>query len=217
MKSPIILVENLYSLFGADDAAYLICPKKNKKIYFITDGHSQREGSADLVSKFKNFITNSFDIASVTEENIEEKVNQVLLDFHESVKRILPRAAMCLILAIKIDSILHVFHLGDCRLGRFFNNRIEWLTKPHLVVLHDQPDMTEEELRLNESNHVVYKLFRINRSPCKLDYLRYESNNIEYILATDGFWKLVQEKQMLLLNGKFPKLSDDVAFIRFTI
>ncbi|KXZ71495.1 hypothetical protein [Acinetobacter venetianus] len=216
MNTPIIVVENLYSSFGADNADYLTCPKTNKEIYFITDGHSQRNGSADLVDKFEIYLTANFNIELIDEENVEVEINKCFSDFREATKRVLPRAAMCFVLVVKINNFLHVFHLGDCRLGRFSHNGIEWITEPHLVVLQDQPGMTEEELRLNEYNHIVYKLFSVNK-PRKPDYFKYEIDGSEYILATDGFWKLTQEKQQLLLNNKFTQLSDDVAFIRFSI
>ncbi|MFN4187344.1 hypothetical protein DVA85_09750 [Acinetobacter sp. RIT592] len=214
MNTPIALVENLYSSYGADNVGYLICSQTKNSIYFIADGHSQRVGSAELVRLFIQYLNKNLNLVTITGHDIQSKINGYLFDFKESVKRILPRAAMCFVIVVKIDNFLHVFYLGDCRLGKFIKNNIEWITKPHSYVLQNKPNMTEEELRVSEYNHVIYKQFSTTKF-LNPDYVKFDLTDSEYILATDGLWKLLPEKQALILSKKFAQLEDDVAFLRF--
>jgi len=214
MNTPLTVIENLYTSHGADNANYMICVKTQKALYFIADGHSQRIGSAELVKLFLDFLKKNVDLQSLDELNIESTINQYLVQFKDSIKRKLPRAAMCFILVVKIDSYFHIFYLGDCRLGRFVQGNIEWITTPHSYVLQTTPEMTEEELRISEFNHIIYKQFNTMKF-LKADYEKLAVENVEYILATDGFWKLLPEKQVLVLNQKTVLLDDDVAFLRF--
>ncbi|WP_180000100.1 PP2C family serine/threonine-protein phosphatase [Acinetobacter sp. YH12239] len=215
MNIPIRLIDNLYSSYGADDANYIICPITNTALYCIADGHSQRAGSAEIVKNFSDFLKNQIKLHEINIENVSTVIIESLNSFRESIKRKFPIAAMCFVLVIKIANTLHIFYLGDCRLGRFIDDdTIHWITRPHSAILQENPDMTEEELRINEFNHIIYKQF-ITKKFARPEYVIIPSNDYEYILATDGFWKLLPEKQIKLLNGKEVLLEDDVAFLKF--
>ncbi|AQZ83401.1 hypothetical protein BUM88_18365 [Acinetobacter calcoaceticus] len=215
MNTPITVIDNLYISFGADSASYIVCPLTDKALYYITDGHSQRAGSAELVKLFSDFFHNNIVLDKIQENDIEIVINKYLAEFQESVKRKFPRAAMCFVLVVRIESKLHIFHLGDCRLGKFDeNNAIQWITKPHSYILQTTPELSEEELRVNEFNHVIFKQFSAIKF-LKPDYCKVDLSNSKYILATDGFWKLLPEKQFQILNRNQVNLEDDVAFLIF--
>jgi serine/threonine protein phosphatase PrpC len=214
MNTPLTVVDNLYTSYGADNASYIICTKSNKALYFIVDGHSQRVGSAELVKLFVEFLQKSINLELLDGLNIVEEIHRYLLSFKDSIKRKLPRAAMCFVLVARINDHMHIFYLGDCRLGKFVHDDIEWITKPHSCVLQSTPLMTEEELRLNEFNHIIYKQFTPMKFS-KSDYVRLDWEDVDYILATDGFWKLLPERQRLILDKKSVLLEDDVAFLKF--
>jgi len=215
MTVPVRLIENLYSSHGADDANYIICPTTNTALYYIVDGHSQRAGSAEIVKLFSSFLKQEIRLDEINIENVSERLFCFLEQFRESVKRKFPIAAMCFVLVIKIDYILHIFHLGDCRLGQFLDDKsILWITRPHSVVLQQNPDITEDELRISEFNHIIYKQF-VTKKPEKPEYIKIDLSNCEYILATDGFWKLLPEQQVKILSQGEVQLDDDVAFLKF--
>ena len=91
---------------------------------------------------------------------------------------------------------------------------IIWITKPHSCVLVENPNMTEEELRLSEFNHLIYKQFSAIKFKDP-DYHAFDAIASNYILATDGFWKLAPEQQNLILDGKQVLIDDDIAFLKF--
>ncbi|MEN8398898.1 PP2C family serine/threonine-protein phosphatase [Acinetobacter towneri] len=214
MNTPIKLVENLYISYGADGSDYIICTENNVVIYFIADGHSQRSGSADLIRLFIDYMNNHLPHENLTKFNVKQKICEHLRIFKETVKRKLPRAAMCFVIAVKLENRLHTFYLGDCRLGMLSGKDIIWITKPHSCVLVENPNMTEEELRLSEFNHLIYKQFSAIKFKDP-DYFAFDAIDSNYILATDGFWKLAPEQQNLILDGKQVLIDDDIAFLKF--
>ncbi len=214
MNTPVKAVQNLYTSYGADGSDYIIYTNNEVGVYFIADGHSQRSGSADLVKLFIDYMNSHLSQENLTEINVSTIINEHLQEFKETIKRKLPRAAMCFVIVVKIKTKLHVFYLGDCRLGVFQGTDIIWITKPHSCILEDNPDMSEEDLRLSEFNHLIYKQFSAIKFK-KPDYLIFELKNTNYILATDGFWKLTLEQQNLILDGKQILQDDDVAFLKF--
>lgn len=215
MTIPIRLIDNLYSSYGADDANYIICPTTNTELYYIVDGHSQRAGSAEIVKLFSEFLKKEVRLNEINTENVSEITIKFLGLFRESVKRKFPMAAMCFVLVIKIDNTLHTFYLGDCRLGQFLDDHnILWITKPHSAILQENPDMTEEELRISEFNHIIYKQFTAKKF-AKPEYIEIALSDCRYILATDGFWKLLPEQQFKILNKNEVQLEDDIAFLKF--
>ena len=215
MTIPIRLIDNLYSSYGADDANYIICPTTNTELYYIVDGHSQRAGSAEIVKLFSESLKKEVRLNEINTENVSEIIIKFLGLFRESVKRKFPMAAMCFVLVIKLGNTLHTFHLGDCRLGQFIDDKnILWITKPHSAILQENPDMTEDELRISEFNHIIYKQFTAKKN-ARPEYLEITISDCKYILATDGFWKLLPEQQIKILSRKEVQLEDDMAFLKF--
>lgn len=218
MPSSIKFIRNLYTLHGFDYVGSFHCYTSRLSIYVAVDGHSQREGSTDLVAKFIKYLCTqqaAFQRLEGIESEIRNFIAELLYGFQESVKRELPRSAMSLMIIVASVDYLHVFFLGDCRLGEVEGKTIKWLTRPHSCILQTAPDMSEEELRDSEHNHAVYKQFIAIRRMVP-EYLRVNSAEKIYILCTDGFWKLTQEEQAIALDSKPSIYNDDIAYLIFT-
>lgn len=218
MTYPIKFIRNLHCSHGIDQAIFFHCTASLLSMYIIADGHSQREGSADLVNKFIQYAQSqqlAFQQLSDIESDVKDFIENLLIQFQESIKRELPRSAMSLMIVIVSPDYLHIFFLGDCRLGEVNGTLIRWLTRPHTCILQTNPDMSEDELRDSEHNHIVHKQFVALRREAA-EYQKLDNSKTKYILCTDGFWKLSKAQQFKALTSENNVYDDDIAYLFFT-
>lgn len=219
MKRATEFAKNLYQSYGSD---HIYCKNGDAEklaVYIVVDGHSQREGSGDLASRFIEYIQENVHIIQSIEFDeikIKDLVIELLQNFQKRSRLEFVRSAMSMMIVIACPCFLYTFFIGDCRLGIINKGKVSWLNRPHIGILQQNPNMSENELRENEYNHIVYKQF-LAKVFNKPDYQKIPIEYGEYIVCSDGFWKLPLTQQDLLLSEEEAAIDfvDDIAYITF--
>lgn len=92
-------------------------------------------------------------------------------------------------------------HIGDSRLYFFKRNRLVKRTLDHSYVqnLCMTGEIKEKEIRNHPDRNVLLRVMGVewNEPKYELSKLRNNSKGASYLLCTDGFWELINEKEMI--------------------
>lgn len=217
--------ELLYNLekpnkFGKDTVGSL-SSRHTLNLYYVLDGHSKHPNSSILVSNFQEYISllaNDFQKLEPTDAEIVSFLRKVLTDFHFKYQRTLIPGAMSIIIAVFTSSQVISAHLGDCRLGKISENNINWLTMPHNLAMSyiDKSLDIEIQLRNCEYNHIVTRSLN-TKVLKKIEFNIFDLEKCQYLLVSDGVWKLENEKIFNLIDLKeqyfspISNIEDDMA------
>lgn len=206
--------------FGKDTVGSLNS-SHNLSLYYVLDGHSKHPKSSILVSKFQEYISlfaDEFQELEPVDSEIVDFLRKILTDFHLKYQRTLIPGAMSIIIAVFTSSKVITAHLGDCRLGKISGNDISWLTMPHnLAMLYlDKSLDIEIQLKTCEFNHIVTR--SLNTKTLKeIEFNSFNLESCQYLLVSDGIWKLENENILSLIHLKeqyfslIPNIEDDMA------
>lgn len=92
-------------------------------------------------------------------------------------------------------------HVGDSRIYRFANKKLIYQTKDHSVpqMLVKMGEISEKDIRNHPDRSRLLKVMGVDWDRPKYEVV--ENIPIEcgdsYLMCTDGFWELIDEKQML--------------------
>ena len=105
-----------------------------------------------------------------------------------------------LVLLLADDDIVHWGHIGDSRLYVFDKSKFVSRTKDHSVpqMLLNAGDIRERDIRFHPDRNRLLRVMGIEwdtpryelSEPCPLE------SGTSYLLCTDGFWELIDEKDM---------------------
>ena len=132
-------------------------------------------------------------------------------------------------LVIREGKVL-AFNVGDCRVYRYWDGKIERITKDHSYVeeLVDKGEIKREEVRTNPYRNIVTSAVVGDGYATPLKVYTYEEELKEgskYLICSDGFWEEFWENEMveLIEGGNFCQealkkmqnkpLRDNVSFI----
>ena len=119
-------------------------------------------------------------------------INNLLMKLHGEYRiRFCSDSASYLIMLETDDGRLQSFQLGDCRLGYLKQGtEIRWVSQPHCLANAIFP-MGEQELR----GQILTRSFRPSKF-MKPKYQEFEnSEEVIWIIATDGFWAELDEAE----------------------
>lgn len=103
-----------------------------------------------------------------------------------------------------------VAHIGDSRIYQLRRRKKVFRTNDHSMVyqLVDSGVLTEEQARLSANSNIILKALGIEGDATpdvmKLPYLRGD----RFILCTDGFWSVYEEKKFIKLISRRGNLND---------
>lgn len=174
---------------NSDYAAIL--NNKNSIILAIVDAketNKSQEFAQELIEKIVNRLKNS-DI--FPDLDIFKVVNDDMRTTWIASKEC---ASFIIFIVDKNNSELHIYSIGDCRLGYLDisepnKDKYIWITQPHIIEGYP---------------HFVFRSFRTRGEYYPPDYLITPIKNYQYILCTDGFWrdddKDKDDRSYLLIN-----------------
>ncbi|MDR0724132.1 MAG: protein phosphatase 2C domain-containing protein [Endomicrobium sp.] len=118
------------------------------------------------------------------------------------------------VVLVKVDkeyNVLNVYHVGDSRLYRVRDGKIEQLTKDHSKIndLLDSGKITEEDIKFTENQNVITRALGI-ASSVKVDYRQYDYKAGDfYIMCSDGLSGEIDDET---INNLVTKNSTNLAF-----
>ena len=110
------------------------------------------------------------------------------------------------VVALTDSKVIQCAHIGDSRLYYFRKNRILFRTLDHSVpqMLVLAGEMKEKKIRKHPDRNRLLRVLGMNAEEVKFD--RTEEIAVEQgdaiLLCTDGFWELIDEKNMLKMLKK---------------
>jgi serine/threonine protein phosphatase PrpC len=176
-------------------------------------GHDRGEVASSLVTETG---------LSMFRESCHEgdiSLNQYLTQcFQESQKRLLERQLQAdsemkttMVVLAAVDGNIQWGHIGDSRLYQFYRGKMVKRTLDHSVpqMLVMTGEIREKDIRGHEDRNRLLRVMGVRDKE-----LRYELAELEnlqeqqaYLLCSDGFWELIEEKQMMcaLQSAATPK------------
>lgn len=183
-----------------------IVRKENKYCYTVCDGlggHGKGEVASSAAAKifssiFKNTELSPEDFFELAYSKAQETVHRLREKDGNGFS--MKTTVVSLVIA---DGKCTWSHLGDSRLYMFRNNKVEVRTLDHSVpqMLVASNEINEEEIRFHPDRN---RLLRVLGGDDEIPrYAVSETVDLKdcqaFLLCTDGFWELIDEKQMCSL------------------
>lgn len=129
-----------------------------------------------------------------------EVMQTKLREIHQALRKSFPRGSASIILFHVMDTgSLTVLHSGDCLLGRH-DGQVHWQVTPHTLA-NALADMPLDSIAKSPTRHLLTQSFR-SREFMVPDVLAEEKASGTLLLATDGFWaELTEREQEAFLGG----------------
>ncbi|RFB83096.1 hypothetical protein B5K11_35320 [Rhizobium leguminosarum bv. trifolii] len=123
-----------------------------------------------------------------------------LREIHQALRKSFPRGSASIVLFHVMDTgSLTVLHSGDCLLGTH-DGQVHWQVTPHTLA-NALADMPLDSIAKSPTRHLLTQSFR-SREFMAPDVLAEEKASGTLLLATDGFWaELTEREQEAFLGG----------------
>lgn len=182
--------------------------KDNKFLFALADGlggHGKGEVASKLAVKKSLEIFNEHDYSQseLLTACIESSQKGLLLEQEKSREK--NGIKTTLVLVSIEDNIARWAHIGDSRVYLFRDGKVFAQTKDHSVpqMLASMGEIKEKDIRNHEDRNKLLKVLGNANDEQKLKYEISESYEIKsgdsILLCTDGFWELIDEKNMIKL------------------
>lgn len=181
--------------------------RNNRYLFVLADGlggHGKGEVASQLVvESVIQYYTQQSSVPSI-EECVEYAQKQLLMRQRaEGDKEGMKTTLVVLELA---DGMARWAHVGDSRLYRFHKNHVVQRTLDHSVpqMLVASGEIKEKEIRGHEDRNRLLRVMGMewNRPMYDVsDWIPLKKSQA-FLLCTDGFWELIEEKQMEKLLKK---------------
>ena len=152
-----------------------------------------------------------YDYQPSTNDTLNERadIRQLLDNINADIYKLAQENPDCarmgttLVMLCLNDDHITVAHVGDSRLYRFRNGKIEQITEDHSLVrqLIEQGTMTKEDAENSRYSNVITRALGV-RASCDIDVNEYavEINDV-YLLCSDGLSNKVSDNSIRLLLG----------------
>lgn len=180
---------------------------RNKDLYcfILADGLGGHGGgdlaSASVVKTIQDYFSQNGELSQQCMENCIMQAQNKLLEVQERMNKTNEMKTTLVILIMDEKKALWG-HVGDSRLYHFFGKKQWTRTRDHSVpqMLVELGEIKESEIRGHEDRNRVLKVLGT-----EWDTPQYEidqpvmltGGKDSFLLCTDGFWELVEEKVML--------------------
>ncbi|WP_028870479.1 hypothetical protein [Psychromonas arctica] len=157
-------------------------------------------------------------IKSVTQTN-KDQIQQAMHAAYTETKSAfkIGKASFILLSYCHKTDILNCFNSGDSRMGILGNQSIQWLSPVHTGANPLGQPFTSEMLKMSK-RHILTRSMNLQR-PFRPEHSQYKISN-EYILviATDGFWaELSDKEQVAFINNTQKASNDDTSALILTL
>ncbi|MCD7750128.1 MAG: protein phosphatase 2C domain-containing protein [Lachnospiraceae bacterium] len=180
-----------------EDSARLLRQGPDVACAVVADGLGGHGGGRIASDTAVRSLCASWDGSGGQEElkTLIEKANQDVLSRQSSVC-----AMKSTIVALSLVGRRAVWaHVGDSRLYRFYEKRLEFQTRDHSAsqVAVMLGDITPDQIRFHEDrNRVLRALGQEEEMKVETGELSLQSGSYAFLLCTDGFWEYVLEPEM---------------------
>jgi serine/threonine protein phosphatase PrpC len=192
----------------------LCLPQGGRHCFVVADGlggHGKGEVASALAARaFETlFEADVTDGEAFLQEAFTRAQNSILAE-QKAQNAPFEMKTTCVALTV-IDGVCHWGHIGDSRLYAFEKNRVRVRTLDHSVpqMLALSGNIREKSIRKHPDRNRLLRVMGV-----EWDSPRYElagecrlSENQAFLLCTDGFWELIDEKKMGALLKKSPSAS----------
>lgn len=192
-----------------NEDAYGIYEKDDKKLFILCDGlggHGRGEVASALVKEtFGNiFLTEESKPETFLDKAFELSQATLLLEQEaKHAKSEMKTTAVCLYLD---EDKVYCSHIGDSRLYYFHKGKCVKRTIDHSVpqMLVLSGDIKEKEIRNHPDRNRLLKVMGTewSRKPYEIEQWKDMDDKTSYLLLSDGFWELIDEKTMCKLLKK---------------
>lgn len=172
-----------------------IAIKPNASLFIVVDGSTQGPKGDQLAKELAYFVVDNF-LIDTSPSN--EAIIAILKNAHSHFRRKFSADSASYIILLCLDNNIQVIHIGDCRLGFFKNQMIEWET--HVDLVKAVPHSLTKSFRAREFFLPHVKKIEFYSGDCLL-------------LSTDGFWnELPLDSQVQFLDGNIQDpFEDDIS------
>lgn len=192
--------------------------KDNKKCMILCDGlggHGKGEVASGLVvDLFGQIFAQNEASADDFFETAFGMAQQELLAEQEKLhaKAEMKTTAVCLYIE---DNKVSCAHVGDSRLYYFHKNKYKQRTIDHSVpqMLVMARDIKEKEIRNHPDRNRLLKVMGIEwtKNQYEIEHWKDADKSTAYLLCSDGFWELIDEKMMCKLLKQSNTVEEWVA------
>ena len=175
---------------------------QEKALFMVADGlggHGYgRMASMEAISQVSHYI-NDHDISEETMINAFQEAHQSLQQKQDEISN--HHAMKTTMVALAMDEKNTMWaNAGDSRLYLFEGRSMKGRTLDHSVpqMLLEAHTIKEKEIRFHPDRNIILKALGDSSKTINPDVYRWVSHrkNLAFLLCTDGFWELVNEKQM---------------------
>ena len=179
--------------------------KQNNYCFIVCDGLGGH-GMGDVASScvcdtFKTCFNNSDDIPNLLPSAFDAAQNNLM---QEQIYRKAQKKMKTTAVAIAFDNYAaYVGHVGDSRAYYFYKNKVKCRTIDHsipqMMVLSRQ--IKEKDIRHHPDRNIVLRVMGVKWEEPMYDLLNPIPLKKEqsFLLCSDGFWELIEEKDMCKL------------------
>lgn len=179
--------------------------KDNKACFILCDGlggHGMGDTASQLVVKvFEDLFQKSDDMTNFIGQAF--MASESLLLMEQQQKHIKDKMKTTGVTLLIDDDVAHIGHVGDSRLYVFKWNRVKMRTIDHSVpqMLVKSREIKESEIRYHPDRNLLLRVLGVDwdepmyelSEPLKLKKCQ------AFLLCSDGFWELIEEKEMCSL------------------
>ena len=186
-----------------DNTGYIILETPQAACWVLADGLGGHMGGETASQTAVNVILNTFERHP---QCSVEALNRYLLEAHIEILRLQdqnPRLSrMRTTVVVMVTDFKHILwgHMGDSRLYRLVNGRIQFQTRDHSVpqALVVSGEITAEQIRGHEDrNRLLRSLGQLGNFRPYIHEVKQELHHKDaFLLCSDGFWDLVHESEM---------------------
>lgn len=189
-----------------EDSA-IMAEKNGNYVFILADGlggHGKGEVASGLVTEIGKELFLNYDDASYIESCFETAQMELL----EEQKRQNAQSQMkttMVVLELK-DGKARWGHVGDSRLYQFQKNKLIVRTLDHSVpqMLVQAGEIKEKQIRYHEDRNRLLRVMGVEWSSPQYtlaDPIEQKAGQA-FLLCSDGFWELIEEKKMMALLKK---------------
>lgn len=186
----------------------LTAQKANEYVFVLADGlggHGRGEEASKLVSEeIVNYFISSDDFINTMDKAFYYAQDRLLAKQREIAAKFEMKTTV-VILAIT-DKEIRWGHIGDSRLYMLKKSHIKMRTLDHSVpqMLALAKDIKEKEIRFHPDRNKLLRAMGIQwgTKSYELSKTQKRKSNLSFLLCSDGFWELIDEKEIEIAHKK---------------
>lgn len=189
---------------AVNEDSFGILPTKDSLFFLLCDGLGGH-GSGDIASSFviqqmKNYLEQGISV----EESIMKSQKDLLQKQKEEDATDQMKTTLTCLTINNLDAWFA--HVGDSRIYYFEKGKYVTRTQDHSVpqMLYQSGEIKEKEIRHHVDRSRLLRVMGTEWSTPKYQVLKgiHITKNSTFLLCSDGFWELIDEKQMCKLLKK---------------